>query len=311
MVARRPVPDRLRGGAGGTRAGGVLPHRDASRLIEWAERILDLPPRGHHAWSAVRHSGGGSGAARSLSGTGEGAMTILGIETATAVCGGALASGSDVAWPETRIERYVHAERLLGAHRSELCRTAACSADLDAVAVSIGPGSFTGLRIGLSAAKGLALRATGYRSIAGADARSARARRSARGAAEPQRRILSVLDARRDEVYCQLFRDGAERRSRAGRGCAIVDRGGALADLLRGRPVAGDRRGGARSRAGRAAPAAEGASGRVLAAADAACCAAAVVHCWASELSARGADGGSWTLWSRAISRSSSCDQPH
>ena len=84
-------------------------------------------------------------------------MMVLGIETATVVCGVGLVG--DEGWvAEYRLRRgYTHAERLPGAVEKVLADAAVSPEQLDGIAVSIGPGSFTGLRIGLGLAKGLAL----------------------------------------------------------------------------------------------------------------------------------------------------------
>ena len=93
-------------------------------------------------------------------------MTILGIETSTAVCSvglarlgslniGAQANGYDVQMEKSLFESHIHSEKLLTLIQ-ELCDGQKLElSQLDGVAVSIGPGSFTGLRIGLSTAKGL------------------------------------------------------------------------------------------------------------------------------------------------------------
>ena len=81
---------------------------------------------------------------------------ILGIETATQVCAVALAKGDDL-FAEYRLNRKnAHARWLAGGVERVMSDTGFSFADLQAVAVSIGPGSFTGLRIGLAFAKGVA-----------------------------------------------------------------------------------------------------------------------------------------------------------
>jgi tRNA threonylcarbamoyladenosine biosynthesis protein TsaB len=93
-------------------------------------------------------------------------MTILGIETSTAVCSvgvarrtsghrNALADEHPLQSEKSIIESHIHSEKLLTLVQ-EVCHEQQLKlSQLDGVAVSIGPGSFTGLRIGLSAAKGL------------------------------------------------------------------------------------------------------------------------------------------------------------
>src|SRR5512135_860753 len=80
---------------------------------------------------------------------------ILNIETATPLCSVAVASdGKDIVRRET-LEEKSHASSLT-VFISELLQDKKIRiADLDAVAVGMGPGSYTGLRIGISTAKGL------------------------------------------------------------------------------------------------------------------------------------------------------------
>ena len=83
-------------------------------------------------------------------------MTVLGIETATPVCAVGCADEAGLA-AENRIYRpNAHAESLPLLVRQVLEQTGIPADRLDGIAVSIGPGSFTGLRIGLGFAKGMA-----------------------------------------------------------------------------------------------------------------------------------------------------------
>ena len=81
---------------------------------------------------------------------------ILNIETATKVCSVALAkNGEVISFKELREDKFSHAEKLNVFIEEILKETNSSVSDIDAVAVSKGPGSYTGLRIGVSTAKGL------------------------------------------------------------------------------------------------------------------------------------------------------------
>jgi tRNA threonylcarbamoyladenosine biosynthesis protein TsaB len=82
---------------------------------------------------------------------------ILAIETATEMCSTALVRDGEVLALRSVKEKNIHSERLLTLIDEVITESRIPRSSLSAVAVSIGPGSFTGLRIGLSAAKGLAM----------------------------------------------------------------------------------------------------------------------------------------------------------
>ncbi|MEO0559249.1 MAG: tRNA (adenosine(37)-N6)-threonylcarbamoyltransferase complex dimerization subunit type 1 TsaB [Bacteroidota bacterium] len=86
-------------------------------------------------------------------------MLTLGIETSADVCSVALLNGSDPVVELAILRPRSHATRLAPLIQEALVHAGAQPADLDMVAVSAGPGSYTGLRIGLSTAKGLCLSA--------------------------------------------------------------------------------------------------------------------------------------------------------
>ncbi|MEL6565331.1 MAG: tRNA (adenosine(37)-N6)-threonylcarbamoyltransferase complex dimerization subunit type 1 TsaB [Pseudomonadota bacterium] len=85
------------------------------------------------------------------------APLILGFDTSAAHCAAALVQGPDVR--ATRGEEMARgqAERLMGMLEEVLAEASVGWGDLSALAVGIGPGNFTGIRIGVSAARGLAL----------------------------------------------------------------------------------------------------------------------------------------------------------
>ena len=81
---------------------------------------------------------------------------ILGIETSTKVCSVALIDEDEISGEITLNIPHIHVEQLVVMINNLLSNLHLSYGDLDAVGVSSGPGSFTGLRIGLSVAKGIA-----------------------------------------------------------------------------------------------------------------------------------------------------------
>jgi len=82
-------------------------------------------------------------------------MTILQIDTATTVCSVALAKDGKTTAVKQVDQRNIHAEVITVFIDELLAETGSHYKDIDAIAVSCGPGSYTGLRIGISTAKGL------------------------------------------------------------------------------------------------------------------------------------------------------------
>ena len=131
------------------------------------------------------------------------AMKILAIDTALNACSVAITDGAETRAFNHEIRSRGHAETLLPLIRSLMSEAKLSFPDLDLVAVTVGPGTFTGLRIGLAAARGISLAAakpcvgvTTLESLAASvDARTA----------GPQI-IVPAIDARRQEVYLQSFK---------------------------------------------------------------------------------------------------------
>jgi tRNA threonylcarbamoyladenosine biosynthesis protein TsaB len=135
-------------------------------------------------------------------------MLVLGVETSTRQGGAALVGEGGLVSEYTLNVEVTHSERLLPAIDRMLADAGVDLGAVGGLAVSIGPGSFTGLRIGLSTVKGLAY-ATGL-PVVGVPSLEALAWTIP--AARWQ--ICAVLDARKQEVYAGLFRHDASRLRR-------------------------------------------------------------------------------------------------
>jgi tRNA threonylcarbamoyladenosine biosynthesis protein TsaB len=127
-------------------------------------------------------------------------MYILGIETSTKTGSVAIASEDGVIAQYSLNIEVTHSERLMSTVDRVLTDTGFTTADMDGYAVAIGPGSFTGLRIGLAAVKGLAL-VTG-KPVAAVPTLKALAW-NLPYAAYP---VCPMLDARKNEVYAATYR---------------------------------------------------------------------------------------------------------
>jgi tRNA threonylcarbamoyladenosine biosynthesis protein TsaB len=125
---------------------------------------------------------------------------ILNIETATKNCSVSVAKdGQTIVCSELAEEGYSHAEKLHVFIEEVIAKAGISVQELNAIAVSQGPGSYTGLRIGVSAAKGLcyALNIP----LIGVDTLQTLA--SQAGVIDGK--IVPMLDARRMEVYSEVF----------------------------------------------------------------------------------------------------------
>lgn len=130
-------------------------------------------------------------------------MILLALETATKTCGVAVLRDDQVLAAAHLHRPRVHAERLTPLVEDALTHAEVRSGDLDAVAVSMGPGSYTGLRIGVSTAKGWALSADA--ALVGVPTLEAYAAQL-RSMVAPGDVVCALLDARRNEVYAGAFR---------------------------------------------------------------------------------------------------------
>ena len=155
-------------------------------------------------------------------------MIVLGLDTANGACSAAVVRDSvalaTLSEPMTR----GHQERLAPLVREVMALAGVAFADLDRIGATVGPGSFTGLRVGLAFAKGLALAldkpCIGVGSL------------EALAASQPGPGLTAaVIDAKRGQVYLQLFDGGAALMAPDALPVEIA--AARIAELWRGGPV--------------------------------------------------------------------------
>ncbi|MGH8995408.1 MAG: tRNA (adenosine(37)-N6)-threonylcarbamoyltransferase complex dimerization subunit type 1 TsaB [Acidimicrobiales bacterium] len=133
-------------------------------------------------------------------------MIVLGIESATESVGAAVGDGVRVLASLARNGRRRHAERLAPAIASVLGSASAPLSQLDAIAVDVGPGLFTGLRVGVATAKGLSQGlGVGILGLSSLEVLAAAA--LAGGWDGP---VLAVVDGRRGEVFAGRYEAGPD-----------------------------------------------------------------------------------------------------
>lgn len=129
-------------------------------------------------------------------------MNLLAIETATEACSVALLHG-DALIDRSELAPRRHAELVLPMAESLLAEAGIARNQLDAIAVGRGPGAFTGVRLAISVAQGLAL-ALDLPVLPVSSLATLATQAPANGAA-----VLAAIDARRGEIYAGAFRLGA------------------------------------------------------------------------------------------------------
>ena len=161
---------------------------------------------------------------------------IILIETSTALCSVALAeNGAVTAYRESSASK-AHASLTAVFVQEVLEERGVTLADCDAVCVSMGPGSYTGLRVGVSTAKGLCFGASKPLLAVGTlDTLVAQASFSSieAEANDGYRYIVPMIDARRMEVYAAVFENGKQITETAP---AIIDEN-SYAEYLEQGPV--------------------------------------------------------------------------
>ena len=143
---------------------------------------------------------------------------ILCLETSTAVCSVALVENGNVVALRESLDGQNHAEKITLFIDEVMKEAGIAYKDLDAVATSMGPGSYTGLRIGVSTAKGLCYAME--KPLIAIDTLAAMAYgfednklEPTANSQQPTAILCPMIDARRMEVYTAFFNEKLERTS--------------------------------------------------------------------------------------------------
>jgi tRNA threonylcarbamoyladenosine biosynthesis protein TsaB len=126
-------------------------------------------------------------------------MLVLGLDTCLSSCSVAVLDGERVVASAREVMARGHQERLAPMTQQVMAQAGLAFDQLGRIAVTVGPGSFTGLRVGIAFAKGLALAldlpAVGIGTLEAL-------------AAEAEGLVFPAIDARRGQLYLQAFEDG-------------------------------------------------------------------------------------------------------
>ena len=130
-------------------------------------------------------------------------MIVLALDTAGVDCAAAIYdSGRNTMLGEASdMIGKGHAEHLMGIVDRALDQAGVTLSDVDRLAVTIGPGSFTGIRVGVAAARGFALSLD----IPAVGITTLEVMAAAQREKTPGRAVLAAMDAKREEIYLQSF----------------------------------------------------------------------------------------------------------
>lgn len=155
-------------------------------------------------------------------------LILLHLETSTKVCSVALSKdGALLAYLDQATDAYIHGEALTLMIHELLVQQAIQLHDLSAISYSSGPGSYTGLRIGLSTAKGLCF-ALSIPLIA-LPTNQILCQIAKENGFESSQNTITILDARRNEAYMEVF--DKQGKSIQNLHCALLDQTD-ISDLL-------------------------------------------------------------------------------
>ncbi len=153
-------------------------------------------------------------------------MIVLGLDTCLNACSVAVLDGERVLAHASEVMARGHQERLAPMAERVMAEAGLAFVQLDRIGATVGPGSFTGLRVGVAFAKGLAA-ALGVRAASVGTLEAM--------AAEAEGLVFAAIDARRDQLYLQAFESG--RALMAPDVLPVATAAARLAELAGGRPL--------------------------------------------------------------------------
>ena len=163
-------------------------------------------------------------------------LLVLAFESSADQASAAVLCADGRHWQQIHVARHGHAAIITELAADVLAQAGITAAALTHVAAGRGPGSFTGIRVALAAAKGFAL-ASGANGI-GVSCLAARAKDArASGPDEAAGRLVATADTRRGSYFCQLF-DPASDRELPILEC-LADSGQTLPDEWHGAAITG------------------------------------------------------------------------
>jgi tRNA threonylcarbamoyladenosine biosynthesis protein TsaB len=134
-------------------------------------------------------------------------MNILAIDTSTDICSVAVLRDGEILEETSRKVKAGHSGTILNLIDNVLGKSGLKKQDIGLIATGLGPGSFTGIRIGIATAKGLAAALNcEIRGVITLDAVAA-------NAPDADMNIMPVLDARKGEIFCALYDKNRHRIS--------------------------------------------------------------------------------------------------
>ncbi len=138
-------------------------------------------------------------------------MRILAVDTATKSCSVAVTENETVIGEITKVSKQTHSKHLLEMVHTVIREAGLTLSDLDGFAVTRGPGSFTGLRIGISSIKGIALAVK--KPVVGISTLltlAQQAHHHGQQISPTSHLVCPLIDARKGEVYVSLYRCDAD-----------------------------------------------------------------------------------------------------